>query len=382
MTVFAVAAIAISLAIAGPVLAEGSVVLSTTYPSVVADKGRALTFPVEVTNRTGDFVTVDLRVAEGPASWNPDLRDRGFSIRTVMLGPDKAQSLEFSATPPANAPSGDYAFLLRALAGGATVSELRVMVTLRDVVSSGITLATQFPNVRGQAGSTFSFKFDLANKAGVERDIGLSASAAQGWEAMFKPSFESKQVSSFRVKAGETQGVDVDVSGPQKLEAGEYKVVIVASAGADKAEVPLTIAIAGQSRLAFGTSDGRLNTRATVDQETKLPFILKNTGSAPLPRLTFSSSPPEGWQIAFQPDRVDELAPEQQIDVTAIIRPSSRALAGDYVVSLTASAPGASDSKSIRVTVETPTTWGIVGLLAIAGVLGGLGWVFVRYSRR
>lgn len=384
LAVAAAVTILTSLAATAPTLAQsgGAVVLSTTYPSVVVDKGRTLTFPVEVTNRTGDLLSVDLRVAQGPADWKPDLRDRGFSIRTVMLGPAKSQSLEFSATPPANAAAGDYAFLLRALSGGVALSDLRIAVTLREAVSSGIVLATQFPSVRGQAGSTFSFKFDLTNKAGVDRDIGLSASAPQGWEATFKPSFETKQVSSFRVKAGETQGVDVDISTPQKLEAGEYKVAVVAAAGPEKAEVLLTITIAGQSRLAFETSDGRLNTKATVDQDTKLAFVLKNTGSAPLQRVTFSSYPPEGWQITFQPDRVDALAPEQQMDVTAVIRPSSRALAGDYSLSLTASAVGTSDSKTIRVTVETPTTWGLIGLLAIVAVLGGLGRVFVLYSRR
>ena len=47
--------------------ADPAVVLSTSFPSVVADKGKAITFPVDVVNETGAFQQVDLRIAEGPA---------------------------------------------------------------------------------------------------------------------------------------------------------------------------------------------------------------------------------------------------------------------------------------------------------------------------
>lgn len=363
-------------------LADSTVVLSTTYPSVVADKGKAITFPVNVVNRTIDFQQVDVRIAEGPADWNADLRASGFSVRTVMLEPQKSQSIDFSATPPAAAKAGDYAFILRALSGGSVLSELRIAVTLRDAVSSGLKLSTQFPNVKGQAGNTFSFTFDLVNQAGVDRDIGVSASTPARWQVTFKPIGDSKQVSSFRVRAGDTQSINVDVTTPQKIDAGDYDVVINAASGTDKTQAPLKITIVGQSALSFSTSSGNLNTNATVDQDTKLTFVVKNTGTAPLDNITFSSSPPEGWTVTFDPDRLATLGPDQQQNVAATIRPGSRALAGDYMVSMTASAAGTRSDQDIRVTVQTPTAWGLVGLLAIVAVLGGLGWVFVRYSRR
>lgn len=362
--------------------ADSVVVLSTTYPSVVADKGKQLTFPVDVVNETAAFQQVDLRIAEGPADWKPDLRASGFSVRSVMLEPNKSQSIDFSATPPDSASAGDYAFLLRAYSGGAVVSELRIAVTLRNAVSSGIKLSTQFPDVQGQAGNTFSFTFNLVNEAGIDRDIGVSASAPGGWQVTFKPSGNTKQVSSFHVKAGDTQSVAVDVAAPQKVNAGSYTVTIDATAGTDKAQSPLKITILGQSALSFDTSDGKLNANATVDQDTKISFVLKNTGSAALQNITFSGSPPSGWTTKFQPDHVNALAPDQQQTVTAIVHPGSNALAGDYMATLTASAGATSASQDIRVTVQTPTAWGLLGLLAIVAVLGGLGYVFYRYSRR
>lgn len=381
LMVIAAAALGLEFLAAGAAATAG-IVLSTTYPSIVVDRGKQVTFPVDVTNQTGAFQDVTLQIAEAPQGWGADLTDRGFSIREVMLKPNASQSVQFSAMPPAGAKPGDYAFAIRALSNGVTVSELRIAITLRDIVSSGLKLVTQYPDLQGQAGNTFSFTFDLTNEAGVERDIGMSARAPDGWQVTFKPQYDSKQVSSFRVKAGEKQSVDVSVEAPSKVQAGTYDVVIVATAGSDRAESPLKIAILGKGGLTLSTTDGRLNANATVDQDTKLSLRVKNSGTAPLANVRLSSSAPDGWTVTFQPATIDALAPDQQRDVTAVVHPGSRTLAGDYMLTLTASASAASDDKQIRVTVQTPTAWGIVGLIAIAAVLGGLGMVFARYSRR
>jgi uncharacterized membrane protein len=62
--------------------------------------------------------------------------------------------------------------------------------------------------------------------------------------------------------------------------------------------------------------------------------------------------------------------------------PSGDAIAGDYVVSFTATNDQANASQDIRVTVETSLLWGLVGVVLIVAVLGGLYWVFRTYGRR
>jgi uncharacterized membrane protein len=62
--------------------------------------------------------------------------------------------------------------------------------------------------------------------------------------------------------------------------------------------------------------------------------------------------------------------------------PSGNAVAGDYVVTLTASGEGVEETLDIRVTVETSPLWGLVGLGLIALTLGAMVWVFRRYGRR
>jgi uncharacterized membrane protein len=49
---------------------------------------------------------------------------------------------------------------------------------------------------------------------------------------------------------------------------------------------------------------------------------------------------------------------------------------------MTARADDVSETLDIRVTVETPPIWGLVGIGLIAATLGGLAWVFRRFGRR
>ena len=57
-------------------------------------------------------------------------------------------------------------------------------------------------------------------------------------------------------------------------------------------------------------------------------------------------------------------------------------MAGDYALSMTARADDVAETLDIRVTVETPPIWGLVGIGLIAATLGGLAWVFRRFGRR
>jgi len=79
---------------------------------------------------------------------------------------------------------------------------------------------------------------------------------------------------------------------------------------------------------------------------------------------------------------VASIAAGRSATVTATITPSNDAIAGDYVVTFTATGTDANSSADIRVTIETSPLWGFLGLGLIAVVLFGLWWVFQRYGRR
>jgi uncharacterized membrane protein len=58
--------------------------------------------------------------------------------------------------------------------------------------------------------------------------------------------------------------------------------------------------------------------------------------------------------------------PGKDAEVQALVTPSDKSLAGDYMVSINANSRGESASSQFRITVNTSTVWGMVG----AGVIG------------
>ena len=86
--------------------------------------------------------------------------------------------------------------------------------------------------------------------------------------------------------------------------------------------------------------------------------------------------------MTFQPDVIGELPPNQRQEVKALLTPSSKAIAGDYMVTLRANGDGSSESSEFRVTVETSTIWGIVGLVVIAASVVVLSLAVMRFGRR
>lgn len=370
-------------ALAETPIAAPEIVLSTGYTSVVTEKGSPVTFSLDVTNNGSATQEVALQ-AEGPADWNPTFRQSGYVIRSLMVAPGKSQQVDFQVRSPDSAQPQDYSFQLKAVgADGRVLSQLRVAVTLTEKpATAGLTMTTRYPESQGQAGSTISFRVTISNDDNEDRSVNLAATAPKDWQVTFKPAYESRQVNVISLRGNATQDMDVDIAVPRLTEAGEYTVTVRATADRDHAETALKVTVTGNSSLSLTTSSGQLSTRAAIDSPTKMTLLVKNTGTAALKDISLSAYSPSEWEVTFEPQKIDDLPVDQTAQVTASIKPSAKALTGDYMVTIRASAGSAFDSKDIRVTVETPTTWGWVAIAAIAAVIGGLAYTFARFSRR
>jgi uncharacterized membrane protein len=108
-----------------------------------------------------------------------------------------------------------------------------------------------------------------------------------------------------------------------------------------------------------------------------------NDGTADLANVTIDAQTPRDWTVTYDPaDTLATLAAGESATVTASIVPSNDAIAGDYVVTFSATGGDVSDEIEIRVTIETSPLWGFVGIALIVAVLAGLWWVFRTYGRR
>ncbi|MCL5962296.1 MAG: NEW3 domain-containing protein [Chloroflexi bacterium] len=359
--------------------------LTTTYPSIVAGKGQDITFPLDVISKGKADETISLSVASAPKGWETTIKDRGYGVRTLNLLSGKSQSLTLSVKPSEDAVEGNSKIVLQAATeDGAIKSILDLNVAIEAKPVGGIKLNTIYPQIQGPTTGKFQFKVDVVNDGDQQRTIGLSTAQPQDWQVTIKPSYEDTQISSLAVKNGETKGLDVSITPSPKAEPGEYPVKLEATAGTQKATLDLKVVLAGTYQMSLATDSGRLSTEATAGQPTNVTFQVSNKGSAELRNISFTSSKPDAWDVTFSPDKVDSLAAGATQEVKVTVKPSGKAISGDYLVTLNASSAsgGASDKQQLRVTVETSTLWGWAGIILVAIVIAGLGGLFTRLGRR
>ncbi|MDW8328173.1 MAG: NEW3 domain-containing protein, partial [Anaerolineales bacterium] len=192
-----------------------------------------------------------------------------------------------------------------------------------------------------------------------------------------------QELTSLPIRAGQTENVDIEVRPARQTPAGDYPIVVRVESEQISDEVKLTAAVTGQFDLTLTAPDGRLSGRAIAGQETPLELIVRNSGTAPANEVRLEASAPAQWSVTFDPEIIPELAPDSEVQVKANIKPPDKAIAGDYMVTLRAVPAGGSlESSEFRITVETSTWWGIVGLALIAAALGVVALAVARFGRR
>ncbi len=248
-----------------------------------------------------------------------------------------------------------------------------------------IELTTPYTKLEGTSGASFEFEVALDYQGSQTRIFNLSATGPQDWSVYITPSYPKDQrIGDIRLEPGQTSGNRISVAAisPSWAEPGEYQVTVEVSSGEIKGTLSLTPVVTAKYGMSLTTPDSRLSTKATAGKDNYFTLLVLNTGSAAIENITFSSSKPTGWTVDFSPEKIDSLISGTSHTVDVNIKPGAKAIAGDYQVILTAKGVQKTAEVTIRVTVETPTVWGWVGVVIIVLVIAGLAFVFIRFSRR
>jgi len=349
----------------------------TTYPSIVVDPGAAAIFPVEVT--APEPVRVDLAVDGVPEGWEAAFRGGDSIVSSVFAGAEPP-FLELHVDVPEEAEPGTVTMTLSA-SGADQAVELPVDLVVADTGGGSVTLSTDFPFLRGDTESPFSFDLDLANETSRALTFSLEGAGPDGWDVSVRPATE-EQAASIQVAPNDEEGVQVTVDPLPNEQAGQYPIAVRASGDGYTAETELVVEITGSYALALDAPDGRLNASGTAGSQIDYPVVVINEGTAPLQGVQLSGTPPRGWEVAFEPETIELIPPGEVAQAAARITPDANAVAGDYDVTLQASSEQAEDSIAVRTTVETSTLWGFVGVGIILVVLVGLFLVFRTFGRR
>jgi len=322
-----------------------------------------------------------LSVSGVPAGWTATLMGGGQPVAAAMPASNASVPLELRLDVPKSAPEGTQTLTVTAT-GVSTNAELPIAVTLAKDLPAKLTLTPQLPELRGTSRSSFEYQLGIKNDSGKKLTVSLAAQAPQNFDASFTEAYGSQELNAVPVDPGQTKDVKLKVRPPSTAAAGSYKIVARVGAEDAAATADLTLDITGQPKLEVSGREGLVSARAAAGKETSVPVVITNTGTAPADEVELSASAPSGWKVTFDPKTVERIAPNENKEVQALITPTDKAIAGDYVTTIRASSRGESASASFRVTVTTSTMWGIAGVGIIGIALLVMVGAVARFGRR
>jgi uncharacterized membrane protein len=351
--------------------------MTTPYPSVAVEAGDQATFDLSIV--APEPTPVTLEAAEVPDGWTATFRGGGFEIDGATAG-STAPEVSLDVSVPVDATEGTYDIGVTADAGGSSVS-LALQVRVAAQAGGEVTLTPDFPGLRVPAGEAATFAVEIRNDTPSDLQFELSSSGPAGWEVTAQPSTEA-QASTIQVDSGSTATINVDATSPPRAEAGQYTIAVQASAPDNEVQAEMVVEIVGSYSIELSTIDQRLSTEVSADGPTEVPLVLTNTGTAPIQAIEMSATPPTDWEVTFAEPTIGQLEAGQSVNAVATVTPSDQAIAGDYIVTFSASSEVANADVDIRTTVNPSALWGFIGIALIALTLAGLAWVFRRFGRR
>ena len=355
--------------------------ITTPAPDFTAGAGKAISIPLTVINDTETPHRAALTLSGVPDGWTYALKGHGYEVAAAMVGPRDTGDLTLELTPPTDAAPKAYQLDLKADYGDGAV-DLPISLTISDAPMDVATLEPELPALRGSVKSTFKYKLKLTNGGAEDALFNLDADVPPGFQTTFKKGYGSDEITGIPVKAGASEDVTMEVKLDNAVPAGNYPIHVATVAGDQKAAADLALEVTGSPELALTGPQGRLSGKAVAGEASSFAFKLDNTGSAPAEGVKLAASNPNGWTVSFQPAQVPEIPAGASQDINVTIKPTEKAIAGDYMVTLRANAEGTSQSAQFRTTVETSTMWCIVGLGIIGISVLVLALAVMRYGRR
>ncbi len=355
--------------------------LMSDYPAVTLRPGETSTVTLRLQNYDMAPERLALSVSGVPNGWTATLLGGGQPVAAAMPATDSSVSLSLRLDVPKNAPIGTQTLTVAAT-GNTTNLQLPIAVTLAKDLPAKLSVTPQLPELRGTSKSSFEYQLSIKNDSGKKLTVSLSAQAPENFDVSFTEQYGAQELNAVPIDAGQSKDVKLKVTPPNTASAGDYKVTARVAAEDTSATTDLGLDITGQPRLDVSGREGLVSTRASAGQQTAVPVVITNTGTAPADDVELSGSAPSGWKVTFDPKTVDRIAPNDNKEVQALITPTDKAIAGDYVTTIRAAARGKSASANFRVTVTTSTMWGIAGVGIIGVALLVMVGAVARFGRR
>jgi uncharacterized membrane protein len=362
--------------------------MAAEYPGVEISKDEDVSLDIIFHNKGRKDEDVEVWIAEKPVNWQARIKTYRFTVTGVHVPSDEDKSLTFEANPEESVKPGEYKFRInaRTLDGKFKMSQtVTIKVSADDgkpKEPKGVKLTTSYPVIRGPSDATFEFSLEVDSKLDEDAVFDLLAQGPQGWEVNFKPAYETKYITSLRIKSKQSTSVAVEVKPAMGAQAGEYPINVRVNSSNANAEAKLMVVLTGTYGLEVGTPSGLLSLEARQGRPANMSFYVRNTGSAKNSDIKFMTFKPENWKVEFKPEKIDAIEPGDLKQVEVIITPYEDALVGDYSVGVNVEGEKASKNIEFRTTVRASAVWGWIGIGIIVVVIAGLFGLFRWLGRR
>lgn len=361
--------------------------LLTDYPAVSVRPGTTSTISMRLQNYGLPPENFALSIDGAPSGWTATLLGGGQPVGAAMPATDQSVSLQLRLDVPADADISSKTLTVKAEGQGGAEAQahkvsLPITINLAKELPAKLTLSPQLPALRGTPKSSFDYTVSVKNDSGRNLTVSLAATAPRNFETSFTESYGTQELSSVPIDAGASKDIKVKVRPPSSVDAGTFPIEMTATSGDTTVTTKLSLEVVGQPRLTIAGSDGLVSARAEAGKQSTVPVVITNDGSAPADNIDLSGSAPNGWKVEFDRKTIERIAPGQNAEVNALITPTDKSLAGDYMANIRAASRGETASTQFRVTVATSTIWGTVGAGFIALALAVMFGAVLRFGRR
>ena len=389
ITVWAAGAFALCAAEAGGDLPARHITAALQYPGMTIAPEDSISVDLLIKNRGRSDETVLVEVTEKPKDWDVQIKRFSTIVSGVFVASKEDQTLNLTAKPSdkdlKKLPPGIYRFAVKAKSADGALeqaSAVTVNVTGDQKAAQRVTIDTSYPTLRGPSGDKFQFSLDVRNDTDQDAVFNFHATAPPGWESSFKPAYEQKQISSLQIPASQSKTIEMEVTPPYNVQAGEYDFKVEVQSPKAKAEKELKVVLTGTYALKAGTPNGLLSVSTERGQKASVTLLVQNKGSAAQREVKFSALKPENWKVEFKPEKIESLEPGAIKQVEITMTPAEQALIGDYSVSVEVEGEKSNEDVEFRVTIRAASKWGWIGVGIIVLVVVGLTVMFRILGRR